>query len=118
MPIVTPRTDAALIDHLAKSNADRHAVAQRQTIMIKDGTRLKAGGLWNSTVHAMSPDYWWKMSELTGTSAADSAGSNTGAYDSPSDITLNEASIIAGSVDPCPLFTPNGAMQGTIGWSD
>ncbi len=39
MPLITPRTDAALTDHMAKSNEDRRALAQRQNWIIQDTTR-------------------------------------------------------------------------------
>jgi len=39
MPTPTPRPSEALYDHLAKSNADRHSLAQRQTWVIQDWTR-------------------------------------------------------------------------------
>lgn len=75
---------------------------------------LVAGTQWNIVVEGLSPTYWWKMNETTGSTAADSADSNPGTYEVASGaITLGEHSIIAGSTDTCPLFTPNADMLAT-----
>jgi hypothetical protein len=42
MPTPTPRPSEALYDHLAKSNIDRHSLAQRQIWIIQDWTRPAA----------------------------------------------------------------------------
>lgn len=42
---------------------------------------------YNTLVAADAPIYWWKLNETSGTSAADSAGSNTGTYQGT--VTLN-----------------------------
>lgn len=42
---------------------------------------------FESLVAASSPTYWWKLTETSGTTAADSAGTNTGTYQGT--VTLN-----------------------------
>ena len=44
------------------------------------GAVVTPGPIWFFQVNANNPLAWWKLDELTGTIAADSAGANTGAY--------------------------------------
>lgn len=68
---------------------------------------------WNTVVAALKPTYWWKMAESSGTTATDSADSNPGTYTNTGDIDLGQSSIIPGTTDTCPGFTPTGYMVAT-----
>ena len=57
MPTPTPRPSEALYDHLAKSNADRHSLAQRQTWVIQDWTRPGTLATPSIVQFGVSPTY-------------------------------------------------------------
>lgn len=58
------------------------------------------------------PTYWWKLAETSGSTATDSADSNTGGYNGT--VTLDQPGIIPNSSDPCPTFDGStGYMQAT-----
>lgn len=50
---------------------------------------------YNTVVTADSPVYWWQLDETSGTTAADSAGSNTGTYKGT--VTLNVSNAAYGA---------------------
>lgn len=67
---------------------------------------LRAGATYDSTVLGDSPSYFWKLLEASGTSAADSAGTNTGTY--TGGFTLNQTGI--GDGEAAVL------LNGSTGW--
>lgn len=70
-----------------------------------------SGSQWDGYVSSTGPSYWWKMAEATGSTAADSADTNPGAYvPALGSITLGEPSLIPNTSDTCPLFEPNSDM--------
>jgi hypothetical protein len=74
-------------------------IASHYNAMINKGIAA-----YETAVTADSPTYWWKLQETSGTSAADSAGTNTGTYQAT--FTLN---------DSAPLIGQNGSPA--IAWS-
>jgi hypothetical protein len=61
---------------------------------------------YNTVVTADAPTYWWKLNETSGTTAADSAGGNTGTYQGG--VTLNQTISSFGAVG-----SPACAWKGT-----
>jgi hypothetical protein len=73
------------------------------------------GKPWNPYVLSSNPTYWWKMAEASGTTAVDSADSNTGTYNpGAGSVTLAEPSIIPGSADTCALYASGASEVGSI----
>jgi hypothetical protein len=72
---------------------------------------------WDDEVASLSPTVWWKLDELSGTTAADSSGNDhPGVYypGSTGTWTLGEPSLIGSTSETCAAVTSNGYVEGEV----
>ncbi len=66
---------------------------------------------YSTVVAADTPISWWKLTEPSGTTAADSAGANTGTYTNTSFITLGQTGIPGDFPNTCAKFQTTGYVN-------
>jgi len=69
--------------------------ASQMQVIYQAGVNISEAAMESAT-SAVAPTYYWKLNETSGTTAADSAGSNTGTYQGT--VTLNQAMPTYGAV--------------------
>ena len=60
------------------------------------GSSLKCPNFFDEYIASLSPTYWWKLNETSGTTAADSADANTGTYEGL--YSLDHPGLVSGSL--------------------
>jgi hypothetical protein len=92
------------------ANAGQDWPDWQRTIIGPGGANPCPGGNFDNYIGSLSPTYWWKQGESSGTVAADSADSNTGAYEGA--YTLGQAGLVGG--DLAVLYTSAGTSPAWI----